>query len=464
MTQQREAARQMIRESIGGDEDTRIVFCGSGSTAAIATFLRMQGLHEAPIAHASRPVVIIGPFEHHSNELPWREAYVDLVVIGEDESGRVDLAELERELKAHAGRKIIGSFSAASNITGIVSQRVQICQLLKRHGALSCWDCAAFGPHARLDMDGTDALFISPHKYVGGPSTPGVLAVRQSAVSRHRIPAHPGGGTVVLVTEGTQLYAEEIEVREEAGTPNIVGAIRAGLVFDLQRTIGFDLIHQREAFFLRRAIEAWHDEPNIRLLGNLDTERHAIVSLLVTAADARQLHYNLVVAILSDVFGIQARGGCSCAGPYGARLLSLSDADVCTMATLVVDGYHGMKPGWTRIGFNYADTLEKVDFIVEAVRLVARLGHRLLPLYRFDPRTGHWAHISTSGKAPPQPSAALLLEGGPSKATHDRRRPREAYEACLAAAGRLLSRQAAERGPIQGVLPAACEAFRWFAY
>ena len=247
------------------------MFCGSGSTGAIDKLIRLLDLESA--------VVFIGPYEHHSNELPWRESGAHVVTIREDADGRIDLAHLDAELRRHAHRAPkIGSFSAASNVTGIVSDVEQIATLLHGHGALACFDYAAAGPYLPIDMAGKDAVFLSPHKFAGGPGTPGVLVAKRRLLLR-RVPSVPGGGTVVFVSPTRHSYHPDPAVREEAGTPAIVESIRAGMVFALKEAIGAQEIHRRESDFARRALASWGENQNLRILGNPELERLAIVSL-----------------------------------------------------------------------------------------------------------------------------------------------------------------------------------------
>ncbi len=411
-TRLREDARQIIRDAVGGDEQTVVIFTGSGSTAAIDKMIHILGiripadlddryhLSERIPAH-ERPVVFIGPFEHHSNELPWRESIADLVVIGEDHNGHIDPAQLEAELLRYADRPLkIGSFSAASNVTGIVSDTRAIADLLHSHGALSFWDFAAAAPYVDIQMYGrsarypqayADAIFISPHKFVGGPGTPGVLVVRRELL-RNRVPTVPGGGTVDYVNPTGHHYIDDPAHREEGGTPAIVESIRAGLVFQLKDAVGVDVIRAHEERFLRRAIESWRSNPNIAILGNLDADRLSIVSFVVRRPGGRYLHHNFVVALLNDLFGIQSRGGCSCAGPYGHRLLGIDVEQSHRFEQEIIAGCEGIKPGWVRINFNYFISEAVVEYLIEAVQLVATHGWALLPEYRFDPYRGLWRH------------------------------------------------------------------------
>jgi selenocysteine lyase/cysteine desulfurase len=402
-TRLREDARRIIRDAVGGDDGTCVIFTGSGSTGAIDKMIHILGIRlpaelddrydlAARIPPAERPVVFIGPFEHHSNELPWRESIADVVVIPEDIDGHLDRAALEAALQRYTDRRLkIGSFSAASNVTGILTDAGAVSELLHRYGALSFWDFAAAAPYVDIDMRGKDAVFLSPHKFVGGPGTPGVLVVRRELL-RNRVPTVPGGGTVDYVNPSEHHYVSDPERREEGGTPAIVESIRAGLVFQLKQAVGTDVIRAREEYYLRRAVGSWQTNPAIEILGNLGAERLSIISFVVRRPGGRYLHHNAVVALLNDVFGIQSRGGCSCAGPYGHRLLGIDIERSHRFAREIVSGCEGIKPGWVRVSFNYFISPAVFEYIVEAVHLVATYGWALLPEYRFDPYTGLWRH------------------------------------------------------------------------
>jgi selenocysteine lyase/cysteine desulfurase len=408
-TRLREDARDVVRSCVRADADTLVIFTGSGSTGAIDKLVGILGLRipspledrhglSAHIPAEQRPVVFVGPYEHHSNELPWRESVADVVVIPADLNGHIDQSALAGQLARYAGRPLlIGSFSAASNVTGILSDTAGIAALLHEHGALSFWDFAAAAPYVPIDMGSPacgpgylDAVFISPHKFVGGPGTPGVLVVRRSLVG-NRVPTVPGGGTVAYVSPAEHEYLADPVAREEGGTPDIVGSIRAGLVFGLKEAVGVDLIRAREERFWRRALATWSAHPGIEVLGGRAADRLSIVSFVVRN-DGRQLHHNFVVAVLNDLFGIQARGGCSCAGPYGHALLGIDlDRSLAFRRELEL-GCEGIKPGWTRINLNYFISDVVCDYIVDAVGIIADSGWKLLPDYRFDPSTGLWRH------------------------------------------------------------------------
>ncbi len=414
-THYREQARSLIRRSIGANADYAVIFCGAGATGAINRLIDILNIRipanldakygfSKTIPEAQRPVVFIGPYEHHSNELTWRETIADVVNINEDADGRIDLQHLEQQLGIYKDRELlIGSFSAASNVTGIISDRAGISSLLAAHGALSFWDYAAAAPYIDINVAGNDALpamdglFISPHKFVGGPGSPGLLVMHRRLME-NLVPARPGGGTVSYVNPLEHVYITDEEHREEGGTPAIIESIRAGLVFQLKDRVGVDAIEQREEILVRRALDSWAANKNIHVLGNPKLPRLSIISFVIRSGK-QNLHHDFVVALLNDLFGIQSRGGCSCAGPYGHRLLHIDLDQSRAFEESIVKGCNGIKPGWVRVGFNYffSDTL--ADYIIEAVNLIARYGWKLLPQYTFDPETGIWCHHDNKGKA-----------------------------------------------------------------
>ncbi len=481
-TRLREEARRIIKEALGGDERNCVIFCGSGSTAAIDKLVGILGLRipaaledryhlSERIPPADRPVVFIGPYEHHSNELPWRESIAEVVTIREDADGHIDQAHLVRELRRTEGRPLrIGSFSAASNVTGIVTDTRAIARLLHEHGALSFWDFAAAGPYVDVDMNPEgdplackDAVFLSPHKFIGGPGTPGVLAIRRD-LYKARVPTVPGGGTVTYVNAREHRYIDDPEQREEGGTPAIIESIRAGLVFQLKQAVGPAIIREREEIFIRRAIESWGRRKNLEVLGNRHSERLSIVSFVVKHG-GRYLHHNFVVALLNDLFGIQARGGCSCAGPYGHRLLGIDLERSHEFEREISRGCEDIKPGWVRVNFNYFIDERVFDFLVEAVNLVAEDGWKLMPDYRFDPEDGMWRHRAGPVE-PPLSLGAIGYEGGRMIAPrHDAREPIEALPRYLDEARRLLAARSGEPDAPPGAFTSISPEFeelRWF--
>ena len=410
----REQARDIIHSAVNGDEDDAIIFCGAGATAAINKLIDILNLRLAAdltsryglldsISEQHRPVVFIGPYEHHSNELPWRESIAIVERIALTEDGQIDLNDLESKLLQHQGRELkIGSFSAASNVTGIKTDINTVSALLHQYGALAFWDYAAAAPYVGIDMNPTeaavdcskDAVFISPHKFIGGQGTPGVLVVKRHLLT-NSVPAVVGGGTVSYVSPDNHSYVADAVRREEGGTPAIVESIRAGLVFKLQQQVSTDLIEKKEHEFVSRALARWSDNDNIEVLGDLSADRLSIVSLRIKH-QGKDLHYGFVVALLNDLFGIQARGGCSCAGPYGHSLLNIDSELSNKLATEIANGSMILRPGWTRLNFNYFISEETFDYITNAIELVAEHGWKLLPYYSFNTTSSTWSYQETA--------------------------------------------------------------------
>ena len=389
-----------------------MIFCGSGTTAAIDKLVGILGIRlpadldhrhqlSAQIPREQRPVVFIGPYEHHSNELPWRESIGDVV---DDPRGR---RRPHRRRASWRRARAVRRPAAQDRLVQRGQQRdrassptrTAITRLLHEHGALALWDVAAAAPYVDIEMnphDGDpaarkDALFMSPHKFIGGPGTPGVLVVSRRLLT-NSVPDVVGGGTVSYVNPQEHRYILDPAHREEGGTPAIVESIRAGLVFALKDAVGVATIRAHEEDFLRRAVTAWREHPAIEVLGNPDAERLSIVSFVIRRPAGRYLHHNLVVSILNDLFGIQSRGGCSCAGPYGHRLLGIDLERSHEFEREITGGCEGIKPGWVRINFNYFVSEPVFEYVVRAVALVADHGHKLAPQYRFDPMTGLWQH------------------------------------------------------------------------
>ncbi len=382
ITGMREDARAEIARLTGATADDAVIFAGSGATAGLNRLVGLLGVNEA-----TRPVVLVGPYEHHSNLLPWRESRAEVIEIAEGAQGGPDLDALAAALIEHAGSDLlIGSFSAASNVTGIVTDPDPVTRLLKAHGALSVWDYAGGGPYLPIDMGhGTDArkdaVVFSAHKFPGGPGASGVLIVNRDAVRATR-PTWPGGGTVAFVSPWAQDYLDELEAREEAGTPNVIGDIRAALVLMIKAAIGDDTIAASEAEWNAMALEAWRDNPHLTLLGTDKPHRLPIFSFIVRNADGAVVNEQLFTRMLSDVYGIQARGGCACAGPYGHRLLNIDRKSSEKLRAEVLAGDPSHKPGFVRLNFSYMMDEDTVRYIIDSVDALSRNTARYLHHYQ----------------------------------------------------------------------------------
>ncbi|WP_118132843.1 aminotransferase class V-fold PLP-dependent enzyme [Oceanicella sp. SM1341] len=451
-TRLREAARAAVRRAVGAEPRHAVIFAGAGATGAADRLVR--GLAPGPDT-----VVFIGPYEHHSNDLPWRECGAQTERIALDAAGRICLDSLRAALARHAGAGLkIGAFSAASNVTGVTSDLRGLARVLHGAGAVFVCDFAAGGPYMPIDMaesapgaaDGIDAILLSPHKFVGGPGASGVL-VADRALFRSACPGIAGGGTVSYVTETSHVFVRDIERREEAGTPDILGNIRAGMVLELKSAVGAGRIAALERAHVARLTAALDRLPEVEMLGPREAERFGVFALNIRAG-ARLLHHNFTVALLNDLFGIQARGGCSCAGPYGHALLGIGPERARAHAAQVAAGRALFRPGWVRLGVNYFQAEETVDALAEALRFIARRGAAFLPRYTVDAASGTW-RARGEGPAAPASLSALWGAAPPALAAPD-------FAACLAEAERLADAPVtAAEAP---ALPAEAEALRWF--
>lgn len=383
MTRLRREARATIAACCGADDRHAVIFTGSGATAGINRLVSLFGVGPGSL-------VLVGPYEHHSNILPWRESGAEVVEIPEGSGGGPDLAALAGAL-ADAGpdRRIVCAFSAASNVTGILTEIAAVTRLAKAAGALTIWDYAGGGPYLPIAMTpaedaAVDAIVVSPHKFIGGPGASGVLLVRREAVVSHR-PTWPGGGTVRFVSPSGHDYSSNLEAREEAGTPNVVGDIRAALAFLVKDAIGAATMRERNRTLARRAMAAWDGVERLEILGSRTAHRLPIFSFRVRDGRGGHVHQQLVTRLLSDRFGIQARGGCACAGPYVHRLLGIDAAESAHLRAAILAGDEIAKPGFTRLNFSVLLPEAKIAFILDSVARLAGDATDHLARYDFDP-------------------------------------------------------------------------------
>ncbi len=382
-TQMREAARRVIADKCHAGDDHAVIFAGSGATAGLNKLVHLFGIRDA-LAAGRAAHVLVGPYEHHSNLLPWRESGAMVTEIAECTAGGPDARDLARVLAGLPdGALVIGAFSAASNVTGIGADIAGITKVMKDAGALVVWDYAGGGPYLPIAMQvegqNIDAIVTSPHKFVGGPGASGVLIVRRDAVTA-RIPGNPGGGTVAFVNGARHDYLPRIEDREEGGTPNIIGDIRAALAFVVKDVIGQDFITRRNAELAARAMRALGDNPAIQLLGGVRGDRLPIVSFLVRTG-AAHFDYQLFATAISDLHGIQVRGGCACAGPYVHRLLQINDERSDALRAQILAGDDSEKPGFVRLNLSFLISDDEADFILNAVADVAKNWGEVAALY-----------------------------------------------------------------------------------
>ena len=357
-----DTAIQSLHNSLDVSEDFAILPSGCGSTSAIKKFQELLGLYIPPatlkrlnlaIDKSQMPLVIVGPYEHHSNEVSYREAMCEVQRIGLNEEGLIDLIQLEKTLQNNQHRQIIATFCVASNVTGIITCYKEISNLLRAYNAIVCFDAAASSPYMNVDCNYYDAMFTSPHKLLGGPGSCGLLIIKKSLVDTSIAPSFSGGGTVAYVNQTSVVYQEDINARETAGTPGILQLIKAALAYQLRNEIGFEFIEQRKEELLQFLLEKLQTIPHIQIYGNKKAKNIGIVSLNIGQNNPYE-----VCAFLSSK-GVQTRAGCSCAGPYGHDLLGLKDRKDLEK-----------KPGWVRISIHYSQTKEEIEKLFEAIALV----------------------------------------------------------------------------------------------
>jgi selenocysteine lyase/cysteine desulfurase len=429
MTNLLEEAERHIKKSVNAGPDGRIVSTGTGATGAIDKFQQIIGVALPPATRQKldtllrkcmgperaatfrdfigehQPVVFVGPYEHHSNEISWRENLSTVVPVGLADDGGIDLDDLERLLQdpAYQDRMRIGSFSAASNVTGMRSPVHEIACLCHKYGAMACFDYAASAPYVSIDMnprdhdyDGDpslDAVFVSPHKFLGGPGSSGILVFNSRLYHRELPPCVSAGGTVDYVGPTCQDFIDNIEEREKPGTPGVLQTLKAALAFQVKDYLTVERIEEKENRYLQETFSRWQTHPRIEILGNQDPDRRiGVISFNLKCADDRILHPKFATTLLNDLFGIQTRAGCSCAGPYGHRLLNISEEMSQRYRDCIANGYSGIKPGWCRVSLHYVMDELELEYIHDAVEFVAEHGSAFLSLYDFDLCTGSWQH------------------------------------------------------------------------
>ncbi len=386
MTRMRRAARKVIGSLTHADANHAVIFTGAGATQGINRLVHLLGAGPGT-------TVLLGPYEHHSNILPWRESGAKIVTLPEAATGGPDLAALRQALQDATG-PVIGSFSAASNVTGTLTDVAGITRILKAAGAKVVWDYAGGAPYLPIDMrQGMDAVVVSPHKFIGGPGASGVTILRRDAVLANR-PTLPGGGTVRFVSPEGHDYSLSLETREEGGTPNVVGDIRAALVFLTKAAVGQDRIDARNAEWLALGMARLRGHPRIEFLGNPDAPRLPFFSFRIRDGRGGFVHQQLATRMLSDLYGVQARGGCACAGPYVHHLLGLGAQDSARLRTAILAGDEIEKPGFVRLNLCWAASRPEVDAILDAVCDLAERAPDHLAHYRCDRTTAIFTPVA----------------------------------------------------------------------
>ncbi len=360
-------ARESLRKTLAIGDDAYILPTGTGATGAIKKLQEILGLYIPPatrkrynVSINSKPLVIVGPFEHHSNELSWREALCDTVRIRLNTYGAIDLNHLAELLNKHKNREIIGTFSAASNVTGLLNPIEEIYKLIKEYDGIMCVDAAALSAHANVSAKFYDALFLSPHKLIGGPGSCGLLVIKKDLYDKSLPPTFAAGGTVSYVSRSDHFYEDNVEVREDAGTPGILQLVRASLAYELRNLIGIKAIQEEEEMLHKLILQ------NLSKLEGVEIYSHkTLPSLPIFAFNIIGLSPYVVTKHLSDEFGIQTRAGCSCAGPYGHDLLGLEDSN----DTKINKGSY-KEFGWVRASFSYIHTEKDIKYFINALKSI----------------------------------------------------------------------------------------------
>jgi selenocysteine lyase/cysteine desulfurase len=402
MTQAYHAAHAIIKRHVNAGPDDVIITQGSGMTAMVNKWQRILGLRVPEqlarycvVPVDDRPVVFVTHMEHHSNQTSWIETICDVEVIAPDARGLPDPDSLGELLARYPKRVLkIGAFTACSNVTGIHTPYRELARIMHAHGGVAFVDFAASAPYVHIDMhpanplEKLDAIFFSPHKFLGGPGTPGVL-IFDGRLYHNRVPDQPGGGTVNWTNPWKgHSFVENIEAREDGGTPGFLQAIKAALAIQLKEHMGVERILAREHELLPIFWRELRAIPGLHVLADHIEERLGIFSFYVEG-----VHYNLMVKLLNDRYGVQVRGGCSCAGTYGHYLLHVDPNRSKTITDKIDTGDLSDKPGWVRLSIHPTTTTDEAYFITNAVRECVLNAERWAQDYVYSPKTNEYRHM-----------------------------------------------------------------------
>ena len=426
MTKILHKSEEIIKAHVNGGDNCYVIPSGTGATGAIECLAKILGIYIPPAAKRTienimkeyykgnkgiddiineedylkhLPVVFIGPYEHHSNILMWDEGIAEVVEIGLKSDGTIDLDELKGKLsdKKYKDKLKIGSFSAASNVTGIITSVDEIAGILHDNNAYACFDFAACAPYVEINMNKNkkeyyDAIYLAPHKFAGGPGSSGILVINKRIYDNSLPPTVSGGGTVSFVSPYTYDYIDNVQLREMAGTPGILQIFKAALVMELKDFIGLDKIEKIEKYYTEKVFQRLSSIKNIEVLGPADiNNRLPIFSLKIKHKD-KYIHPKFAAKLINDLFGIQTRAGCACAAPYGHRLLDISEETSHLFRRFIKEEITAIKPGWVRFNIHYLMGESEVDFICNAMKFIAEHGYLSLNEYVLDIKTGNWSH------------------------------------------------------------------------
>ena len=395
-------SKKIIKEHVNADKHDVVILDGFGMTSVVNKLQRILGLrvpemwrNHLQLPERERPVIFMTHMEHHSNQTSWLETLGEVILVNPDREGRVDLNHLEQLLNVYKDRQLkIGSFTACSNVTGIQTPYHKLAKLMHQHGGLCFVDFAASAPYVEINMhpedplEKLDAIFFSPHKFLGGPGTSGVL-VFDSRIYTNKVPDHPGGGTVLWTNPwGEHKYFDDIEMREDGGTPGILQSIRTALCLNLKSKMGINNILKREKEQLSLLFSHLEKFPEVHILAGNIKDRIGIVSFYIET-----IHYNLIVRLLNDRYGIQVRGGCSCAGTYGHYLLNIDKTTSKQITEKITHGDMSAKPGWVRFSIHPIMTDEEILTFIQAIREIIENIDEWKKDYVYDPASNDYFYI-----------------------------------------------------------------------
>jgi selenocysteine lyase/cysteine desulfurase len=399
MTSAYNLAREIIKRHVNAGSEDVLILTGYGMTSAVNKLQRIMGLKipekfksRILLKNDERPLVIVTHMEHHSNHISWREALCDVACVMPRADGSIDLDNLEAILKKSGDRRmIIGAFTACSNVTGIITPCHEMAKLMHKYGGLCFMDFSTCAPYIEIDMhpkdpmEKFDAIYFSPHKFLGGPGTSGVL-VFDSKLYNNTIPDHPGGGTVQWTNPwGEQKYFDNIEQREDGGTPGFLQAIKTALCIELKEKMGIDNMQKREEELTSMLLSGLLQIDGLHVLAENIKNRLGVISFYM-----EDIHYNLMVKLLNDYYGIQTRGGCACAGTYGHYLLNIDREQSRKIIDRIAAGDLSTKPGWVRISLHPMMTDREIDFILYAVKNGIKNINAFKNDYYYKPETNEY--------------------------------------------------------------------------
>jgi len=401
MTKAYHKAKDIIKSHVNCNEDDVLIVTGTGMTGAVNKFQRILGLKVpenlqkfTKIPDEIRPVVFITHMEHHSNQTSWLETIAKVEVVPPGAEGLFSLKNLEKLLKKYNDRPLkIASVVGASNVTGIQTPHHKIAKLMHQYGGVCFVDFACSAPYVEIDMhpkdsgESLDAIFFSPHKFLGGPGTSGILIFNKKLYN-NMIPDCPGGGTVSWTNPwGEHKYIDNIEDREDGGTPGFLQTIRTALAIKLKEQMGVDNILNREHELIETFFKELNPIKNVNILAGQHQDRLGVFSFYID-----DLHYNLGVKLLNDRFGIQTRGGCSCAGTYGHYLLHVDYETSHDLTREISIGELIRKPGWIRLSIHPTTTNEEMAIICESIKALAKYHKIWANDYEYIASTNEFVH------------------------------------------------------------------------